>query len=230
MSTLFDTHAFSSPLPRAFGLVAGLVFLFMVGGCAKQKSDPNYYDPPQSGSETDASNQARSTYNRGVISAPSQIQLDLKREGSTGAAPAETPDADAVSTGRAAVVAQPQTYLGTLPCFHQALECTAQRITLTLAPNGRWRARVGYLHAAGQSGANVVDQGCWRAVLERRPRILLLEGRGNVRAELVMTQNNVLRVRTVNGDAPSLVYNLTRQPDLDPIDELSGASAPVCDP
>jgi len=230
MPTLFDTHAFSSSLSRAWGVfawAAGFVLLLMAGGCAKH--DPSYYDLPQSGSATDASNQARSAYNRGVISAPSQIQFDLKANESAGVAPAETLNADAEPAGHAAVITQAQTYLGTLPCFHQELKCTGQRITLTLAPNGRWRARVGYLHATGQSGADLMDQGCWRAIVERRPRILLLESDDNVRAELIMTDNNVLRVRAVNGEALSLAYRLTRQPDLDPMDELAKASPPVCD-
>jgi len=38
----------------------------------------------------------------------------------------------------------------------------------------------------------------------------------------------VLRVRSIAGQTPNLNYNLTRQPDLDPIDELAKAQAPQC--
>jgi len=38
----------------------------------------------------------------------------------------------------------------------------------------------------------------------------------------------VLRVRSIGGQTPNLNYNLTRQPDLDPIDELASAAAPKC--
>ena len=35
----------------------------------------------------------------------------------------------------------------------------------------------------------------------------------------------MLRVRSIAGQTPNLNYNLTRQPDLDPIDELAKAAA-----
>lgn len=224
MPTLPAAPAF--PSSRALGLAAGLALVLLASGCAKQKSDPNYYEPPPGSSASDANRQARNVYNRSVVSAPSQIQVDLKpsEPGVADASGAET-----APSGHASVIPQPQTYLGTLPCFHQNLKCTAQRITLTLAPNGRWRARAGYLQASGQSGSDQTDQGCWRAIPERQPRIMLMERNGNVRAELVMTQGNVLRLRTLNGEAPTLAYHLTRQPDLDPIDELSGQPAPACE-
>ena len=59
--------------------------------------------------------------------------------GARPAVPASTPSAAAHS-----LVPQPQTYMGTLPCFSPAMRCTAQRVTLTLAPNGRWRGRVAW--------------------------------------------------------------------------------------
>jgi len=74
----------------------------------------------------------------------------------------------------------------------------------------------------------VAEQGCWDATQERPPRVLLLDGSGNMRAELVMTANNVLRVRSVGGRTPNLIYNLTRQPDLDAIAELDKQAAPKC--
>lgn len=106
------------------------------------------------------------------------------------------------------------------------MQCTAQRVTLTLAPNGRWRGRTAYLENDPKKAAPVVEQGCWDATDERPPRVILLDGQGNVRVEFVVAANNVLRVRSVAGQTPNLNYNLTRQPDLDPIDELAKAKAP----
>lgn len=126
------------------------------------------------------------------------------------------------------LVPQPQTYMGTLPCFSPAMQCTAQRVTLTLAPNGRWRGRTAYLEDAAKKAAPVVEQGCWDATDERPPRVILLDGQGNVRVEFLVAANNVLRVRSIGGQTPNLNYNLTRQPDLDPIDELAKANAPQC--
>ncbi|QKQ49896.1 MULTISPECIES: copper resistance protein NlpE N-terminal domain-containing protein [Achromobacter] len=138
-------------------------------------------------------------------------------------APAPAPNAAAHS-----LVPQPQTYMGTLPCFSPAMQCTAQRVTLTLAPNGRWRGRTAYLEDDPKKGPPVAEQGCWDATDERPPRVILMDGQGNARVEFVVAANNVLRVRSIAGQTPNLNYNLTRQPDLDPIDELAKASAPKC--
>ncbi|MCZ8440702.1 copper resistance protein NlpE N-terminal domain-containing protein [Achromobacter xylosoxidans] len=148
--------------------------------------------------------------------------------GSSGAAPAPVAPASAQSAAANSLVPQPQTYMGTLPCFSPAMQCTAQRVTLTLAPNGRWRGRTAYLENDPKKAAPVAEQGCWDATDERPPRVILLDGQGNVRVEFVVAANNVLRVRSVAGQTPNLNYNLTRQPDLDPIDELAKAKAPQC--
>lgn len=148
--------------------------------------------------------------------------------GSSGTAPAPVAPASAQSAAANSLVPQPQTYMGTLPCFSPAMQCTAQRVTLTLAPNGRWRGRTAYLENDPKKAAPVVEQGCWDATDERPPRVILLDGQGNVRVEFVVAANNVLRVRSVAGQTPNLNYNLTRQPDLDPIDELAKAKAPQC--
>ena len=144
----------------------------------------------------------------------------------SGAAPAPALPASTPSAAAHSLVPQPQTYMGTLP-FSPAMQCTAQRVTLTLALNGRWRGRVAYLESDAKQGAPVVEQGCWDATDERPSRVILLDGKGNVRAELAAAANNVLRVRSIAGQTPNLNYNLTRQPDLDPIDELAKAAAPL---
>ena len=148
--------------------------------------------------------------------------------GSGGAAPAPAAPAPTANGITHSLVPQPQTYMGTLPCFSPAMQCTAQRVTLTLAPNGRWRGRTAYLDNDPKKGPPVSEQGCWDATEERPPRVILMDGQGNVRVEFVVAANNVLRVRSIGGQTPNLNYNLTRQPDLDPIDELASAAAPKC--
>lgn len=108
------------------------------------------------------------------------------------------------------------------------MKCSAQKITITLAPNGRWRARAAYLEQASKSGSTLADQGCWRVIPQAVPRIILLNPSGNVRAEMAQTSGNVLRLISINGDSVNLTYTLTRQPDLDPIDELNKTPAPTC--
>lgn len=147
--------------------------------------------------------------------------------GGSASAPAAAPAA-APSGITHSLVPQPQTYMGTLPCFSPAMQCTAQRVTLTLAPNGRWRGRTAYLDNDPKKGPPVSEQGCWDATDERPPRVILMDGQGNVRVEFLVAANNVLRVRSIGGQTPNLNYNLTRQPDLDPIDELANAAAPKC--
>lgn len=226
-------------------------------GCAQQKTE-GYYDPPAESTVTDAQYQGSGAGYRSVIRAPSQVQIALKpdarkpqsqaQQAAAGAAttedgqavPEDTGGGGSASASAAAqpapapnaaahsLVPQPQTYMGTLPCFSPAMQCTAQRVTLTLAPNGRWRGRTAYLEDDPKKGPPVAEQGCWDATDERPPRVILMDGQGNARVEFVVAANNVLRVRSIAGQTPNLNYNLTRQPDLDPIDELAKAGAPKC--
>lgn len=124
---------------------------------------------------------------------------------------------------------RPETFFGTLPCFHQDMRCTAQQVTLTVAPNRRWRARVQYLDGPqGASGQAMTEQGCWRSLAMQPPRVLLLDGEQNIRAEFSVTAYDVLRLRSIDGEVVNLTYTLNRQPDLDPISELDGQPQPNC--
>jgi len=157
-------------------------------------------------------------------------------------APADSPpstagsSADTATSGatapteslQATLIPEPQSFAGTLPCFHPEMKCSAQRVTITLAPNGRWRARAAYLEQSSKNSTVQTDQGCWRASAQAVPRIVLLNSQGNVRAELAMTSGDVFRLISMNGATANLTYNLSRQPDLDSIDELKGKPAPNC--
>jgi len=218
----------------------------VVAGCAQmqqQMQQPGYYNPPVASSTTDAIEHAEAPYGTQTMRAPSQIQIGLKGRASDAAPVAGQPSGvtqAAASANQGAIAAaandslqaslfpEPLTFAGTLPCFHPEMKCSAQRITITLAANGRWRARVAYLEQASKSGSPLTDQGCWRVIPQAVPRIILLNPSGNVRAELALTSTNVLRLVSINGDSVNLTYTLTRQPDLDPIDELNKATAPNC--
>jgi len=264
----------------------------LAAGCSQFGSD-GYYDPPNESTTTDAQYQGQGAGYRSVVHAPSQVQIDLKRDaprkpasgsqddadaayaasgqpassasradtpvpplppGGANArmvahadaepAPAAAPSASKNAAGAAtdttatnttepadaaarALIPQAQTYMGTFPCFSRSMQCQAQaqRVTLTLAPNGRWRARTTVLESEGKPTA---EQGCWSVTGERPARLILLDAQGNTRAELLASANNVLRLRSVLGNVPTLDYRLTRQPDLDPIDELVKQPAPAC--
>ena len=180
-----------------------------------------------------ASNNTKSTTSDGV-------QPALKPYDASGA-PTDLPPADlsttqnvnpnstgSGSTIQESLLPEPQTFSGTLPCFHPEMKCSAQRITLSLAPNGRWRARAAYLDQNTQNGSVQFDQGCWRGNMMNPPRIILLNTQGDARAELAMTNGNSLRLVSLNGSTPNLTYTLSRQPDLDAISELDKKAAPNC--
>ncbi|MFY9136644.1 hypothetical protein [Zwartia sp.] len=227
-------------------LAIGLPVLLV--GCAQmqqQMQQPGYYNPAPASSTTDAIENAEGPYGTQTMRAPSQIQIGLNNRGADAAPtpgtakPAtQTAAGSAQNTAAAAAAAadslqaslfpEPLTFAGTLPCFHPEMKCSAQRITITLAPNGRWRARASYLEQAATSGKPLADQGCWRVIPQAVPRIILLNPSGNVRAELALSSTNVLRLVSINGDSVNLTYTLTRQPDLDPINELDKTTAPTC--
>jgi hypothetical protein len=180
--------------------------------------------PEQTGS---ASPQAVQTKPYDAAGAPIDTPpADLSNQQSAAATDASVSSPDSL---RASLVPEAQTFSGTLPCFHPEMKCTAQRITLSLAPNGRWRARAAYLEQNSQSGATQADQGCWRVTPMTPPRIVLLNAQGGVRAEMSLASgSNALRLISINAETPNLTYTLSRQPDLDPIDELNKKPAPNC--
>lgn len=213
---------------------------FVLAGCAQmqqQMQQPGYYNPQPASSATDAIEQAEGPYGTQTMRAPNQIQIGLKNRGadaapvpgaSSSAASQSASSAQTADTLQASLFPEPLTFAGTLPCFHPEMKCSAQKITITLAPNGRWRARAAYMEQASKSGSTLADQGCWRVIPQAVPRIVLLNPAGNVRAELAQTSTNVLRLISINGDSVNLTYTLTRQPDLDPIDELNKTPATTC--
>lgn len=245
--TAMPTFA-SSSSRRYFPLIATvLAGAALTAGCAQQRAE-GYYNPPRESTVTDAQYQGQGAGYRPLVQAPSQLQIALKAPAPGQPRKPEPTDeeaarlaalqennaaAAATAAGSAspaahALVPQAQTYMGTVPCLSPSEQCVAQRVTLTLAPNGRWRSRTIYLNSTGESGAPSAQQGCWDATAEHPPRVLLFDAAGNPLMEFTVAANNVLRVGSVLGITPNLSYNFTRQPDLDPIDELGQTSAPKC--
>jgi hypothetical protein len=240
-----------SLFPKTSALVA-LGGALLTAGCSQWFS-PDYYNPPNESTQTDAVYQAEGgTGARNTSRAPSQLQIGLRHDtlppqqgaAQAGLPAAETPLPPASQGGNAtaapaaaadhaeqrAYLPQAQTFLGTFPCAAPSALCQAQRITLTLAPNGRWRSRATPLSGQEQAAAaQTTDQGCWNVVNERPARVLLLDAHGVPRAELLASANNVLSLKSYLGRPPTLEYTLTRQPDLDPIDELKNQPLPACD-
>lgn len=207
------------------GRLVGIGLLSLLAACAQQKQ-PGYYDTPHDSTMSDALHQAQG---RNVGAAPAQLQLgfggqDQKAEkaGKQGAseAAAEKPQP---APALPPALAETRTYLGTIAC-PAGNGCAPLRMTLTLAPDGQWRARSQPL---GNQQAAKAMLGCWYLVGTDPVRIVLQTGK-QPQATLEFLQSNVLRITRLNGQAPLLESRLTRQPDIDAIQELSDHPAQPC--
>jgi len=205
----------------------GLGLLVLLGACAQQR-EPGYYDTPRGSTASDALQRAQGE--SGTV-APAQLQLGFGNQ-QADTAPAAAGAADGASqaaTSTAArrdvpqALADTRTYLGTIACTDGGA-CAATRMTLTLAPDGQWRARSVPVDGSAPARASM---GCWFLTSADPARIVLQAG-GQAYASLELSQSNVLRVTRLNGQAPLLESRLTRQADLDPIDELSSKPAQDC--
>ncbi|NYT64564.1 copper resistance protein NlpE N-terminal domain-containing protein [Alcaligenaceae bacterium] len=205
-------------------LLGAAMLAVLVSGCAQQQQ-AGYYAQPQDTTETDARNHAQGGHG---TRAPSQIQLGF---GNTASAqtntPAEAANANAIIQVRP--LKEAKTFLGTVPCIAQDASCMASRISLTLAPDQQWRARTVLLGASG-SERTIAQQGCWRVVGTQPLRIVLQMAGDATKANLSFINDNVLRVNLINDTAPTLDYHLTRQADIDPIDDAPGLHNLDCTP
>ena len=186
-------------------------------GCAQQRQ-PGYYETPPESTQSDAVQRAKGDTNNRT---PGQLQLGFGEQANP-----KTPDS---TTAQAAPAIPPQladvhTFLGTVPCLDQSA-CPATRVTLTLAPDGQWRARSVALNAAQ---TKIAQMGCWVLVGEDPLRIALRIDNAQTKAVLEFVTGNVLRVRSFDGHQTKLDYRLTRQPDTDPIQELATHPAQNC--
>lgn len=219
----------SPPLALSLRRMAPALLVLALAGCA-QTGAPAVDSARQNSTLEDAQRQAQG---RNAARAPSQVQFGFGQDAAD-ARPATASGGNAAAADSASDTAlpaqatlrelsEPKTFLGTVPCPANA--CQAARISLTLAPSGHWRSRTVVLAPnQGQSA----EQGCWEAAGVQPARILLLLDDRAVRATLEFVNDNVLRVHDIHGAKPVLEYRLTRQQDIDPIDELKGQPLPAC--
>jgi hypothetical protein len=210
--------------PGFYKLLGATALAVFLAGCAQQRA-PHYYDAPRESTETDAMQQAQG---RGGARAPAQIQLGFganQQDQARGAAAGESTSASTAIAARP--LAEPKTFLGTLPCLTGGAACSATRITLTLAPSGEWRARTAFLDRPDAKN-NRLEQGCWN-VIGTQPLRIVLQTQGEAsKANLTFVNDNVLRVNMIDGIEPTLEHRLTRQPDIDGITELANPAALHC--
>ncbi len=207
--------------------LTGLALATLVlAGCAQQR-EPGYYATNTENTLGDAQYQAQGHSRE---RAPSQIKLGFGKDAKP---PASAAPSEAEQAAKAAIAAtvrpltEAKTFLGTIPCLTSAYACSAARVTITLAPNGEWRSRTVSLDAASP-GATTTEQGCWDVVGTSPWRIILQTPNKATRANLTFVNDNVLRVNSINDVKPTLDHHLTRQPDVDAINELTKAAVLQC--
>jgi hypothetical protein len=181
-----------------------------------------YYDVSHDTTETDAQHVAQG---RSTAQAPSQLQFGFNSNASN--SKAEKAPESAATPALPQALAKAKTFLGTVPCLSSNNQCPAQRITLTVAPTGEWRARTQYLDASA-ADTPLVQQGCWTITGSAPLRIMLATTQGATKGSFVFINDHVLRVSSLNGQTPSLDYRLTEQADVDPIDELPANTPLQC--
>lgn len=214
----YSAHA----IRRSYRLALVPALLVLLGACAQQR-ESGYYQSAPAGTASDAMHRAQGGSD---IIAPSQIQLGFgpdtqRKPAAQGEAPAEAPAPAPAPTP--APLAATHTYLGTVPCV-DGMQCPASRMTLTLAPDGQWRARSVTVDAAQ---ATTTRMGCWYVTNDKPLRIMLQTGERTT-ARLEFASNSTLRILMFGGHRPMLEYTLKRQADIDPIQELSSQPAQTC--
>jgi len=209
-----------------FKPVAATLLALALSACA-QTREPGYYTTEHDTTQSDARMQAQG---RHTAQAPSQIQLGFGDRTAANQGQ-QAPDTAAVGEpARVRALAEAKTFLGTVPCLaNEGADCPASRISLTLAPTGEWRARIQELGPG--AAADRADMGCWEVIGAQPTRILLRAGDGENaanRADLTFVNDNVLRINMFNNMQPMLEYRLTRQANVDPINELAGKAPLSC--
>lgn len=216
----------NTPAISSWNLLASLALAGLLAGCAQPRESAVRYDTSRENTQRDAQTHVLGESPR----ATSQIKLGF---GETGAATPVAPGAEAEADAQEPApaiprpLAEPRSFLGTVPC-PSGMACEAARYMVTLAPSGEWRARTQLL-VNGQTRQPVLDQGCWDVIGAEPLRIALVPpNEGSAMADLTFVNDNTLRVNMLNGTQPVLEHRLSRQADLDPIDELKDRPAITC--
>jgi hypothetical protein len=207
-------------------LIAGLALL-AVAGCAQQATQPSP-DAYRDSTQSDARHQAQG---RGSAQAAPQLVMGFGENAKQARQPSSEASAEtAASAARARPLTEPRTFLGTIPCITTNQACAPSRITLTLAPAGQWRARTVSVDGARAGASPTTQQGCWIVVGTQPLRIALQTTDENSLAMLAFVNDNVLRIVRYQDVTPTLDYSLTRQADIDPIDEIQSQPPLNCAP
>jgi len=210
----------SSPARVALIALSGLLV-----ACAQPRESAALYDTSRENTHLEA--QAHAMAGSPVAS---QWQIGIggiapAHHPAEGAGGAQSEPDETASATRPLVEAR--SFLGTVPC-PPGMGCQAARFMVTLAPSGEWRSRTTIL-SGNSPGQNVSEQGCWTVIGTDPLRIALTHtNQEAIKSDLTFVNSNSVRVNAINGAQPMLEHRLTRQADVDPIDELKNRPALSC--
>lgn len=196
--------------------LAGLSVALLLGGCAQSQAPDTYASRPST--ELDAQKQARGR-------TTSQLQLGFG-EGSQRQS-ATTADQAVIQARQSHELAEPKTFLGTVPCTHGDTQCQPMRLTLTTAPSQQWRMRVEPLSGNATSGSEST-MGCWHIVGTDPTRFILETPQQTVLAEFIALNKKQLKLVSFNQTRPTLETLLSVQADVDPINSVDPQTTLHC--
>lgn len=201
--------------PLAF--ISALLLAGVLAGCAQSPvSDAS----GRSSTLTDAQEKARGQRDPIKSTNSSQLSIGFGDKNVSTTAPL-------LPSGGIREIYEARTFLGTIPCSSTQPNCSPVRFTVTLSPAGVWRMRATETQA---NQATATAQGCWHQIGSDPTRILLETSQQTVLADLSFVHDQQLRVNVFNYVRPTLETHLSRQQDIDGIDELQSQTGPTCRP
>lgn len=202
-------------ITRPLASLSALLLAGVLAGCAQSPINEN---AGRGSTVTDAQEKAQGPRDRAKHMGSSQLSIPF---GQRNLAPT-TPD---IPVGGIRELYEARTFLGTIPCAATQSNCAPIRFTVTFSPNGMWRMRA---TETTPNAGSAVAQGCWYQIGSDPTRILLETSKGTILADLSFMHDQQLRVNVFNYVTPTLETHLSRQQDIDGIDELQNQTGLVC--
>lgn len=205
-------------ITRPLASLSAVLLIGLVAGCAQT---PVQEHSGRASTLTDAQQKARGQRDGSKNKGSSQVAIGFGDKSSA------THSAD-LPKGGVREIYEAKTFLGTISCAATQVNCAPIQFTVTLSPSGAWRMRA--TETTTTTGKTAVAQGCWHQIGTNPTRILLETTQETVLADLSFIHDQQLRVNVFNYVTPTLETHLSRQQDIDGIDELQNQTGPVCRP
>lgn len=201
-------------ITRPLASISALLLAGVLVGCAQSPVNENV---GRNSTLTDAQEKAQGHRDHPRHMGSSQLAIEF---GNT--RPSAAP---ALPVGGVRELYEARTFLGTIPCSSAQANCAPIRFTVTFSPNGMWRMRASEMPP---SSGSAVAQGCWHQIGSEPTRLVLETSQDTILADLSFVHDQLLRVNVFNYVSPTLETHLSRQQDIDGIDELQNQTGPSC--